>query len=317
MLVQKSRVIVFPGQGSQRIGMLKDFADSFASVKATFNAMSEICHEDLWRIAQEGPQETLDDTRITQPIMFAADLALYQVLQEWDSTPSFVAGHSLGEYAALVASGILSFEDAGKLVCHRARLMASAYPKGEGAVGVIIQASFEQVQDWCMACSKANSQSGHQAWVANINSPTQLVIAGHKAAVEAVLNLAKLNHSKFAKLLPVSVPVHCPLMQVAADQLKCYFDDVTFHPPTIPMIFNVDACFHQDPKSIKQALYEQLFKPVLWLKSMEVMMSQNPSSIIESGPGGVLAGLFNRTFKEFSGSIIQLNTVCDLQQVKS
>jgi [acyl-carrier-protein] S-malonyltransferase len=316
MQFEKSKpILIFPGQGSQRLGMLKDYADSYSQVKETFQAMSDICHQDLWRIVQQGPQEKLDDTQITQPVMFAADMAIYKVWQAVNApAPGLVAGHSLGEYAALVASGILSFEDAGKLVSHRSRLMAASYPNGEGAVGVIVPASESQVHDWCQACSNPDAQMAHQAWIANINSQTQIVIAGHKAAVTEVLQLAKQNQVKMAALLPVSVPVHCPMMKDAADQLKVYFDEVTLHTPSIPMIFNVDACFHQEPQDIKKALYEQLFKPVQWLKSMNRMMESQPSVIAESGPGGVLTGLLKRSFKESHCKMLSLSSVIDLQE---
>lgn len=316
MQFEKSNpILIFPGQGSQRIGMLKDYADSYVQVKDTFDTMSEICNKDLWRIVLQGPQEQLNDTSITQPVMFAADIAIYKVWQALNApTPCLVAGHSLGEYAALVASGILSFEDAGKLVSHRARLMAASYPQGEGAVGVIVPSSESQVQDWCQTCSKPDAQFAHQAWIANINSQTQIVIAGHKAAVEEVLQLAKDNQVKMTALLPVSVPVHCPMMKDAADQLKVYFDEVIFHAPKVPIIFNVDACFHEKPQDIKQALYEQLFKPVQWLQTMNRIMESQPSVIAESGPGGVLTGLFKRSFKEFNSKMLSLNSVIDLQE---
>ena len=316
MQFDHASIMVFPGQGSQRLGMLKDYADSFPVVQDTFNAMSAICKEDLWSIVQNGPKEKIDDTRITQPVMFAADLAIWKVWQVLGGClPSMVAGHSLGEYAALVVSGVLNFEDAGKLVYHRARLMANAFSQGEGAVGVLVHATQVQVQEWCDACSKPESEIKHQVWIANINSPIQFVIAGHKAAVEKVLQLATDHKIKIAMLLPVSVPVHCPLMKETADNLRLYFDEVAFNTPKIPIVFNVDALCHRSPDSIKQALYEQLFKPVQWVKSMEVMMQSKPNLIVESGPGGVLTGLFNRTYKQSDCKMQSLHGVSDLQEL--
>lgn len=313
MLFDQSAMMVFPGQGSQRIGMLSDYAELFPCVKHAFDTMSDICSIDLWQITQQGPVESLNDTRITQPAMFAADIAIWKAWEQstGGAMPLMVAGHSLGEYAALVCSGILSFKDAGMLVKHRARLMAEAVPDGEGAVGVIIKATLPEVEQWCLEAS-GNDQ---YVSVANINSPIQLVVAGHKAAVEKVLQIAKQNKAKMARLLPVSVPVHCSLLKPAADEFRQYFKEVTFHHPRMPMVFNVDGVCHYQPKNIEQALYEQLFKPVQWLKTMDILMQNKPAMIVESGPGGVLTGLFNRTFKQSDCRMISLNNVTDLQEV--
>lgn len=312
MLFQTPTMMVFPGQGSQRLGMLQDYAEAFSVVKQTFDEVSQIYGQDLWGILQNGPKEKLDDTRITQPIMFASDIAIWRVWQACGGAkPEMVAGHSLGEYAALVCAEVLSFEDAAQLVCHRGRLMADTFAEGEGAVGVVIKATQPEVEAWCKACSKP----GNEVAIANINSPIQLVVAGHKAAVEEVLQLAKQNQAKMARLLPVSVPVHCQLMQPTAEAFQNYFADVTFHQPKIPVVFNVDALCHLKVEHIQKALYEQLFKPVQWVKTMDVMMQNKPGRIVESGPGGVLTGLLKRTFSAAECEMISLNNLTELQEI--
>jgi len=312
MLFETALMMTFPGQGSQRIGMLKDYADQFDSVQKVFNIVSDICKVDLWDITQNGPDEKINDTRLTQPIMFAADIAIWQAwLEAGGIKPQMVAGHSLGEYAALVVAEVLSLEDAAKLVYHRGQLMAEAYPVGEGAVGVIIKATEPEVEAWCKVVCKP----GHEVSIANINSPIQLVVAGHKAAVEEVLVMAKENKAKMARMLPVSVPVHCPLMKTTADKFQEYFSQVEFKKPEIPMIFNVDALCHYQPENIKKALQQQLYKPVQWVKTMDVMMQNKPSVIVESGPGGVLTGLCNRTFRKVECEFKSLNSLIDLQEV--
>jgi [acyl-carrier-protein] S-malonyltransferase len=246
--------------------------------------------------------------------MFSADVAIWRVWQACGGAqPEMVAGHSLGEYAALVCAEVLSFKDAAQLVCHRGRLMADAFAEGEGAVGVIIKATQLEVEAWCKACSKPGSKVA----IANINSPIQLVIAGHTDAVKEVLQLAKQNQAKMARLLPVSVPVHCQLMQPTAEAFQKYFSGVTFHEPKMPMVFNADALCHLKTEHIQKALYEQLFNPVQWVKIMDVMMQNKPGRIVESGPGGVLTGLLKRTFRASECGMISLNNLTDLQEVCS
>ena len=311
MPIQPAIAMLFPGQGSQKIGMLADYADHFPSIKQLFDISSEICDEDLWGIVQNGPAEKLNDTRITQPAMFTADVAIWQVWQNIiDIKPHIIAGHSLGEYAALVCAEVLSFKDAAFLVAQRARLMADGYPIGKGGAGVIVNATQLDVEHWC----KEVSRPKHEVYLANINSPTQLVISGHLNAVKEVLALAKKHDIKLAMLLPVSVPVHCPLMKKAADQLKSYIDDMIFNHPSIPIIFNVDAVCHYQPMQIKKALYEQLFKPVQWLKTMDLINQNKPTDIVEAGPGTVLTGLYNKTFKSSDIKAISLNKLSQLQE---
>lgn len=312
MLFETPTMMIFPGQGSQRIGMLNDYAEKYSLIIDVFNKVSAVCGDDLWDIAQNGPVDKLNDTRYTQPIMFAADLAIWHVWQLINGIkPQMVAGHSLGEYAALVASEILTLEDAAKLVFYRGQLMAEAFPEGEGAVAVIINVTEPELINWCDSISRP----GHEVSIANINSPIQLVVAGHRAAVEEVLTLAKEKQVKLARLLPVSVPVHCPLMKGTADKFKQYIEAATWQQPQIPVIFNVDALCHYQVETIKDALYQQLFKPVQWVKTMDLLMQNKPALIVESGPGNVLTGLLSRTFKQTDCNFMSLSHVSDLEEI--
>jgi [acyl-carrier-protein] S-malonyltransferase len=301
-----SFAMVFPGQGSQSIGMCSDFAAQFPVVHETFAVASDICGKDIWAITQDGPLELLNDTTITQPAMLAADVAIWRC---WESVggprPSVVAGHSLGEYAALVCAGVLTLESAMKLVHKRATAMASAQPAGMGGVGVIIGFEQPQVEAWCAEVNTPDSPVS----LANINSPKQLVIAGEKTAVETVLAKATEAKARIARLIPVSVPVHCDLMRGAADLLAPDLAQATFNTPEMPVIFNVDATQKNDATAIEQALVAQLFSPVQWLKTMEAIIALAPETIVESGPGSVLAGLFKRTYRKAPFSVLALNAV--------
>lgn len=304
-------IMQFPGQGSQKINMLQDYSKVIPSIKEVFQLASDICQKNIWRIVQEGPEALLNDTTITQPAMLAADVAIWQAWRDASGAqPFMVAGHSLGEYAALVAAECLHLEDAMQLVHKRAQYMATAQAPGVGAVGVIIGFDECDVATWCDVISTP----AYQVSIANINSAQQLVVAGHKEAVEAVLALAKKNKARIARLLPVSVPVHCALMKDAAKKLRQDLDSTTFHQPIMPVVFNVDAQQYDAPDQIKQALYEQLFSPVQWLKTMEVFYHHAPDALVESGPGGVLSGMYKRSYKHTDSAIINLNHYANFQK---
>ena len=304
--MQANIAMLFPGQGSQSIGMLADYASKYPIVEQTFALASEICGKNLWHKAQHGLQTMLDDTTITQPVMLAADITIWRCWQEEGMpAPSLLAGHSLGEYSALVYAKVISLETALILVQKRANYMSQAQPEGFGAVAVIVGACEANVAYWCLQVETAQQKVS----IANLNSPAQLVIAGHVNVVNAVLTLAKKNKVKLATKIPVSVAVHCELMRGAASELKKDLAKVNFAIPDIPIIFNIDALIHYDTNEIRHALFAQLYSPVQWLKTMELIVSKNQITIIECGPKGVLSRLIKRSFKEANFELINLNLV--------
>ena len=284
---------VFPGQGSQTIGMLAELAVAYPQVNQTFEQASEIFGEDLWAISQQGPEQRLNDTRITQPVMLAAGVAVWRV---WNTLTSFqpvlMAGHSLGEYTALVCSGKLDFGEAVKLVSERAQQMQIAVPVGEGAMAAILGLDNAAVEQACQLAA----QQGIVEPV-NYNAPGQVVIAGSKAAVESALEQAKQLGAKRAVLLPVSVPSHCSLMRPAADALASMLDSMELKETAIPVVQNTDGLAHDNLDQVRANLQQQLYKPVLWVDCINKMHSQGVTQFVECGPGKVLSGLIKRIVK--------------------
>lgn len=285
---------VFPGQGSQSVGMLTQLAASYPDVKQTFDKASFVLGYDLWSLVVGGPEADLNQTQNTQPAMLAAGVAVWEVWCKHSTIrPAWMAGHSLGEYTALVCSGALFFEDAIKLVAARARFMQEAVPAGVGAMAAILGLDDSQVIDVCATVAGTEIVSA-----VNFNAPGQVVIAGHAAAVERATAAAKEAGAKKAIILPVSVPSHCALMQSAADKLEECLQDIAFTMPKMNLIHNVDVETHTAPEVIRGALKEQLYKPVRWVESIQHMTSNGVINFVECGPGKVLTGLGKRIAKD-------------------
>ena len=284
-------VVVFPGQGSQSIGMLSDYAETWPQIQETFQQASDALGYDCWDIVCNGPEEKINSTEITQPIMLAADIAVMRVMaQQCMLEPMVFAGHSLGEYAALVAARSIDFVDAIKLVSKRGQLMQAAVPEGEGAMAAIIGLHDDAIID---ICAKTAEQTGQVVEAVNFNSPGQVVIAGARAAVETANEALKEAGAKRALLLPVSVPSHSSMMKPAADELAEYLKGVTINKPKTQVIHNVDAKSHDDPDAIREALVKQLYNPVQWTHTIQII-SDGADAVIECGPGKVLSGLTRR-----------------------
>jgi len=284
---------VFPGQGSQSVGMLGAFADAHPVVQRTFQEASEVLGFDVWELAQNGPAEKLNQTEFTQPALLAADIALWRAwLACQGERPVVMAGHSLGEYSALVAAEVMDFASAVELVATRGRLMQSACAQGEGAMAAIIGLDDEQVETVCAQCAQGDVLSP-----ANYNSYGQVVIAGQAEAVGRAIVKAKEVGAKIAKLIPVSVPSHCLLMEPAQVKLADALAQCEFNTPTIPVIQNVDGETHTDPEAIRNALTQQLTQPVRFVQTIEKMLADNVDTFIECGPGKVLTGLIKRISK--------------------
>ena len=291
--------IVYPGQGSQSLGMLSDLSTNFSIVRDTFSEASDAIDIDLWKITQED-ENSLNQTENTQPVMLAAGYATYKVLSsEVDLSPECMAGHSLGEYTALVAAGSLSFYDATRLVRKRAELMQSAVPSGVGAMAAILGLDDEQVIE---ICNKCNSSGVVEA--VNFNSPGQVVIAGEKETVNNACEAMKNAGARRALVLPVSVPSHCSLMTDAAQEFAESVDMVNFIIGNVDVLHNVDASIAEDINEIKSKLVDQLHKPVLWTASVQKMQRLGIEKIIELGPGKVLAGLTRRIDRSLSSSAV-------------
>jgi len=291
--------IVFPGQGSQSLGMLSDLRSNFSVVNEVFQEASDAINVDLWKIINED-QELLNFTENTQPAMLAAGYATYKVLaSEVSLSPISIAGHSLGEYTALVASGSLGFFDAVKLVRKRAELMQAAVPNGAGSMAAILGLDDARVIEMCL---KASDKGVVEA--VNFNSPGQVVIAGEKDAVAHACELMKEAGAKRALVLPVSVPSHCSLMKDAAMDFKHLVETINFQIGDKKVLYNVDADYSSNIEEIKLKLVEQLYKPVLWTSIVQKMKGSGVEKLIEAGPGKVLAGLTRRIDKSLSGSAI-------------
>jgi [acyl-carrier-protein] S-malonyltransferase len=281
--------LVFPGQGSQSLGMMAAYGDS-AVVRTTFEEASQALGRDLWKLVTDGPADALNQTVNTQPLMLTAGIAVYRLWQERGGPlPALVAGHSLGEYSALVAAGVLTLGDAVPLVELRAKAMQEAVPAGEGAMAAVLGLDAATVATAC-----EESAQGQVVQAVNFNAPEQTVIAGHKAAVERAAEACKAKGAKRAVMLPVSAPFHCALMQPAADKLKARLNELSLAAPKIGVINNVDVAMPSDPAAIKDALGRQAAAPVRWVETMRAMQAAGVTHVFECGPGKVLAGLVKR-----------------------
>lgn len=292
--------IVFPGQGSQTVGMLSALAEKYDVVSQTFDEASEVLGYDLWALVQNGPDTDLNQTHRTQPALLTASVAIWRVWQqEGGAQPKVLAGHSLGEYSALVCAGVIDFKEAVKLVELRGQLMQEAVPAGVGAMSAIIGLDNDAIAN---ACEQA--AQGQVVSPVNFNSPGQVVIAGNKEAVERANTLCKDAGAKRALPLPVSVPSHCALMKPAADKLALALAEIQFNQPIIPVINNVDVATETDPAAIKEALVRQLYGPVRWTECVEKMAAEGVENLLEMGPGKVLTGLTKRINKSLGGSAV-------------
>lgn len=292
-----SLAFVFPGQGSQSIGMLDQLATEYAQVEETFAEASEALGYDLWQLVTSGSKEDLNQTERTQPAMLAAGIAVWRVWQSLTNIqPHYLAGHSLGEYSALVASGVLSFQDGIKLVELRGQYMQQAVPDGQGAMAAILGLDDDAVKQVCLQAA------GNQIVEAvNFNSPGQVVIAGNINAVTKATELAKKQGAKRALILPVSVPSHCALMKPAAEKLSETLASVSISQAIIPVIHNVSVDTAQDDIAIKSLLAQQLYTPVRWVETIQWLSDHGVDKIIECGPGKVLSGLTKRIDKTVLG----------------
>ena len=292
--------MVFPGQGSQAVGMLKDLAENYPVVKSTFDEASQVLGYDLWTLVQAGPADELNKTWQTQPALLAASVAIYRVWQSINGPqPEFMAGHSLGEYSALVCAGVIDFKDAIKLVELRGKLMQEAVPSGTGAMFAIIGLDNDSIKK---ACEQA--AQGQIVAPVNFNSPGQVVIAGNKEAVERAGALCKEAGAKRALPLAVSVPSHCALMKPAADKLATTLNNMTFNPPQFAVINNVNVKVESSADNIKAALIAQLYSPVRWTETVEEMAKQGVTLLVEMGPGKVLTGLTKRIVDSLSACAV-------------
>lgn len=284
---------VFPGQGSQAVGMLAELAADHPQIGDTFAEAAEALGYDLWQLCQNGPEAELNRTDRTQPAILAASVALWRV---WEANsaarPAFVAGHSLGEYSALVVAGVIGLADALRLVERRGQLMQQAVPAGEGAMAAILGLTDEQIIDLC-----AQAAEGEVVSAVNFNAPGQVVVAGQKAAVQRAIEACKAAGAKRAIELPVSVPSHCALMRPAAEQLAKDFEQLNWQEPAITLVQNVSARPAPDMTTLRARLVEQLYSPVRWVESVEYIAAQGVTDLIECGPGKVLSGLNKRCAK--------------------
>lgn len=300
--------MIFPGQGSQSVGMLAELADVYPSVEKTFQEASAVLGYDLWDRVQVGPAELLNQTACTQPAMLAAGVAVWRIWQDANAIrPAVLAGHSLGEYTALVCAGAIRFPDAIKLVEHRGVEMQNAVAEGAGAMAALLGLSDEQVTDCCERAAQGEIVSA-----VNFNSPGQVVIAGQRPAVERAMELARKAGAKRALLLPVSVPSHCALMQPAAERFARLLADTDIQTPGIPVLHNVDVMSHRTASAIRDALSRQLYSPVRWVETVRRMAGDGIGLVLEMGPGKVLTGLNKRIDKSLTA--VAVDTPAGLQK---
>ncbi|MGB5253229.1 MAG: ACP S-malonyltransferase [Sedimenticolaceae bacterium] len=291
--MSKKFAIVFPGQGSQAVGMLAELAKDHPVVRMTFEEGSVALGFDLWSLSQQGPIEQLNETQNTQPALLCAGIAVMRVLDErLEQPPLAMAGHSLGEYTALVAAGVLDLADAVQLVAKRGRLMQEAVPAGHGAMAAILGLDDKQVRELCEEAAQ-----GQVVEAVNFNSPGQVVVAGDAEAVSRATDIARAVGAKRALLLDVSVPSHCALMKPAAQRLAQALQAVVFHAPSTPVLHNVTAAEAADPDDIRNLLVEQLFSPVRWVETVQGLTQHGVELVVEAGPGKVLTGLVKRIDK--------------------
>ncbi|WP_133129798.1 ACP S-malonyltransferase [Legionella yabuuchiae] len=287
----KTISFVFPGQGSQYVGMLNDLAQTHSLISELFSEVSERLGYDVWDLVQNGPEEKLNQTECTQVAMLTADVAIYKTLQQQQIIPpSVMAGHSLGEYAALVCANAISLPDAAELVAKRGQLMQQTVPLGKGAMAAVIGLDDEAVRKLC----EQVSTSEFLVTPANYNAIGQIVIAGHTPAVEQAVSLALEQGAKLAKIIPVSVPCHCQLLTYAADVFAESLENAPFKTPEVPVISNVNLTVYESPEQIRTLLKAQLYKPVRWVETIQLMKAKGVELLIECGPGKVLSGLVKR-----------------------
>ncbi len=294
--MNKKLALVFPGQGSQSLGMLADIAADHAVIETTFREASEVLGQDLWQLCQTGTTEEINRTDITQPLLLTAGVALWRLWNELEGPqPVCVAGHSLGEYTALVAASAIEFTAAVKLVNLRGKYMQEAVPAGVGSMAAVLGLADEQIVEICEQAAQNQIVSA-----VNFNSPGQVVIAGHAEAVDRAIKMCKDAGAKRALALAVSVPSHCELMRPAADKLQQALEQIEVNQPNIPVVQNVSATVQQTPQAIKQSLVEQLYRPVLWVDCVNSMVDQGVEQVIECGPGKVLSGLNKRISRQLN-----------------
>lgn len=288
--------ITFPGQGSQSVGMLAELAELHPLVRETFEEGSDALGLDLWALSQSGPSETLNETQNTQPAMLCAGVAVQRLLaRQATARPAVLAGHSLGEYAALVAAGVMALGDATRLVSERGRLMQQAVPPGTGAMAAVLGLDDDAVRS---ACSEA--AQGQVVEAVNFNSPGQVVIAGHAEAVDRALANAREAGARRAVMLDVSVPSHCALMEPAAERLAAAIREIELAPPQTPVLHNVSVAEAQDADAIVAALVAQLHSPVRWVETVRAIGARGATVLVEAGPGKVLSGLVRRIDKSLT-----------------
>jgi len=300
---------VFPGQGSQSVGMLHELASNYPVVIDTFSDVSERLGYDVWDLVQHDLKHTLNQTEHTQVAMLTADVAVFRVLQQRGEIKiCMMAGHSLGEYAALVCAGAVDLTDAAMLVARRGKLMQQTVPLGQGAMAAIVGLSDEDVQ---MLCRQASTDA-HQVCPANYNAIGQVVIAGHTTAVEKVIALAEAKGALLAKVIPVSVPCHCPLLNEAAVLFAHDLQQTTFRTPTLPVVSNVDLSIYASAEQIRTLLKEQLYRPVRWVETIQLMKNKGVERIVECGPAKVLTGLVKRIDRSLDAMSVNDQASLDL-----
>lgn len=299
---------VFPGQGSQSVGMLADVACDYPEIQAVFAEASDVLGYDLWQLVLNGPQEELDKTTRTQPALLAASYAVWRIITaRKQGQPALLAGHSLGEYTALVCANAISFQDAVRLVALRGEYMQEAVPVGQGALAAIVGLEDSAVATLCNQAALQNEVLAP----ANYNCPGQVVIGGDIAAVQRAVILAKETGAKIAKLLPVSVPSHCALMKPAALKLAALLQTITIQKPLIPVVNNVDVAIYESAEQIRDGLVRQLYLPVRWVEVMQKFAALGIKHVVECGPGKVLSGLNKRIVPD-----MQLSSTADLSSLQ-
>lgn len=292
--MNKQLAFVFPGQGSQSVGMLADLNNAFPIVKKTFDEASEVFGRDMWLLAQQGPEQELAQTEITQPIMLIAGVAAWRAWCEAsDIRPALMAGHSLGEYTAYVCAESITLADGVALVKRRGELMRDACPGGQGKMAAILGMDDEELKAVC-----AEAAQGEVVQAVNFNAPGQVVIAGHSTAVDRAIELAKQKGARKAMPLAVSVPCHSDLMRAASEELAAKLASTTINKPVIPVVNNIDAQIELNPERIREKLIVQLYSPVLWVDSIKTMAAQGITRVVECGPGKVLSGMNKRIVRE-------------------
>ncbi len=285
-----THVYIFPGQGSQSVGMLAELADQYSEVKETFEQASDILQQNLWDLVANGPEQEINRTENTQPIMLCASVAVHKIwAKQFPKAPMYTAGHSFGEYTALVCTGALDFEKTVPLARYRGEVMQEAVPEGQGAMAAVLGLEDSKLIE---VCADAAQQQIVEA--VNFNAPGQVVIAGDADAVNRAIEMAKAAGAKRAVLLPLSVPSHSSLMRTAADKLRDYLADIELRVTELKVIHNADVKFYDNEQDIKDALYRQLFNPVRWVETIQYMLSEGASVFVELGPGKVLTGLSKR-----------------------